>query len=294
MTAELRRWGAERPDRAALIADDGRVVDFATLDARVEALAKDIHDAFADTDKLVVVGLFFASLVVLIPIIPPESPRILVILAMIVMGLIGGALWGFIPGFLKARFAVNEIITTLMLNYIAILWNNFWIFNKWSDAGFQMTPTFEKSAWLPRLSDLARQYSFFSGMTLHAGFIIALIATVIVWWILKYSKWGYEIKLIGDNKEAARYAGINIARNAALAAGYPESVPGTSVDRQCGSSQQAVHFAAQGVMSGTQDVVVAGGRMPGAHQKQEHQHQEPPSVAEHEHRKDGGQQQQRQ
>ena len=159
---------------------------------------------------------FFASLVVLIPIIPPESPLILVILAMNDMGLIGGAQRGFIPGFLKARFAVNEIITTLMLNYIAILWNNFWIFNKWSDAGFQMTPTFEKSAWLPRLSDLARQYSFFSGMTLHAGFIIALIATVIVWWILKYSKWGYEIKLIGDNKEAARYAGINIARNIIL------------------------------------------------------------------------------
>ena len=73
---------------------------------------------------------------------------------MIVMGLIGGALWGFIPGFLKARFSVNEIITTLMLNYIAIFWNNFWIFDKWSDAGFQMTPTFEKSAWLPRLAGL--------------------------------------------------------------------------------------------------------------------------------------------
>jgi simple sugar transport system permease protein len=161
-------------------------------------------------------GAFFASLVVLIPIIPPESPRIIVILAMMVMGLIGGALWGFIPGFLKARFAVNEIITTLMLNYVAILWNNYWIFDKWSEGGFQMTPTFEKSAWLPKLSDLARQYSFFSGMTLHGGFIIALVATVIVWWILKKSKWGYEIKLIGDNKEAARYAGINIARNIIL------------------------------------------------------------------------------
>ncbi|MFN2135101.1 MAG: ABC transporter permease [Candidatus Promineifilaceae bacterium] len=161
-------------------------------------------------------GAFFASLVVLIPIIPPESPRVLVILAMMVMGLIGGALWGLIPGYLKARFAVNEIITTLMLNYIAILWNNFWIFNKWSDAGFQMTPTFEKSAWLPRLADYAREYRALSGMTLHFGFVIALVATVIVWWILKRSKWGYEIKLIGDNKEAARYAGINIARNIIL------------------------------------------------------------------------------
>ena len=53
--------------------------------------------------------------------------------------------------------------------------------------------------------------------------------------------------------------GINIARNAVLAAGWPESVPGTTVDRQCGSSQQAAHFAAQGVIAGAYDVVVAAG-----------------------------------
>jgi simple sugar transport system permease protein len=162
------------------------------------------------------IGAFAASLVVLVPLVPPESPLIITIGAMIIMGMLGGAIWGFIPGFLKARFAVNEIITTLMLNYIAILWNNFWIFNKWSDAGFQMTPTFPKSAWLPRLTDYARQYTGLSGMTLHFGFIIALVATVIVWWILKRSKWGYEIKLAGDNPHAARYAGVNITRNIVL------------------------------------------------------------------------------
>ncbi|HET8845993.1 MAG TPA: thiolase family protein [Ktedonobacteraceae bacterium] len=53
--------------------------------------------------------------------------------------------------------------------------------------------------------------------------------------------------------------GLNIGRNAALAAGFPESVPGTTVDRQCGSSQQAIHFAAQGVLSGAYDIVIAGG-----------------------------------
>src|SRR5947209_13812399 len=52
---------------------------------------------------------------------------------------------------------------------------------------------------------------------------------------------------------------LNVGRNAALAAGFPESVPGTTVDRQCGSSQQAVHFAAQGVMAGAYDVVIAAG-----------------------------------
>src|ERR1700680_2489922 len=53
--------------------------------------------------------------------------------------------------------------------------------------------------------------------------------------------------------------GLNVGRNAVLAAGFPESVPGTTVDRQCGSSQQAIHFAAQGVISGAYDIAIAGG-----------------------------------
>jgi len=161
-------------------------------------------------------GAFGASLVVLVPLVPPDSPRIVVIGAMIVMGLLGGALWGFIPGFLKARYNVNEIITTLMLNYIAIFWNNFWIFDKWSDAGFQMTPQFEHSAWLPRLADYAREIKAFSGITLHLGVVFGLVAAVVIWWIFERSRWGYEIKLIGDNPNAARYAGLNIARNTVL------------------------------------------------------------------------------
>ncbi|MBN1669208.1 MAG: ABC transporter permease [Anaerolineales bacterium] len=161
-------------------------------------------------------GAFFSSMVVLVPLVPEDSPRVVVISAMIVMGMLGGAIWGFIPGFLKARYNVNEIITTLMLNYIAIFWNNFWIFDAWSDAGFQMTPTFPKSAWLPRLADLAREYPVFSGITLHLGVVFGLVAAGVMWWIFKRSRWGYEIKLIGDNPEAARYAGLNITRNIIL------------------------------------------------------------------------------
>jgi simple sugar transport system permease protein len=181
-------------------------------------------------------GAWGASAVVLVPLLPTETPRFVVTPVMMVAGFVCGALWGFIPGYLKARFNVNEIITTLMLNYIAILWNNFWIFNQWSDAGFQMTPTFEKSAWLPRLADYARPYNNFiessdsplvpflsriglgsiSGMTLHSGFLVALVVVVIVWWVLERSRWGYEIKLTGDNPVAARYAGINIVRNVIL------------------------------------------------------------------------------
>ena len=161
-------------------------------------------------------GAFFASLVVLIPIVPPETPKVIVIGLMVIMGLLGGALWGFIPGFLKAKYQVNEIITTLMLNYIAIFWNNFWIFYQWSDAGFQMTPQFDRVAWLPRLADYAKEVPAFAGITLHLGVVFGIVAAVIVWWIMDRSQWGYEIKLIGDNPNAARYAGLNIARNVIL------------------------------------------------------------------------------
>ena len=161
-------------------------------------------------------GAFFASLVVLVPLLPSNTPRFIMITAMVIMGMIGGAIWGFFPGFLKAKYQVNEIITTLMLNYVAILWNNFWIFDKWSDAGFQMTPQFERNAWLPRLADWAREIRAFSGITLHLGVVFGIVAAVVVWWILARSQWGYEIKLIGDNPQAARYAGINIARNVIL------------------------------------------------------------------------------
>jgi general nucleoside transport system permease protein len=162
------------------------------------------------------IGAFFASLVVLIPIVPPESPKWVAIGAMAVMGMVGGALYGFFPGFLKARFNVNEIITTLMLNYVAILWNNFWIFDRWSDAGFQMTPVFDRTYWLPRLADYAAEYPAFRGITLHLGVVFGLLMAGFVWWLLERSRWGYEIKLIGDNPRAARYAGISIARNVVL------------------------------------------------------------------------------
>ncbi|MEA3351109.1 MAG: ABC transporter permease [Chloroflexota bacterium] len=171
-------------------------------------------------------GAFGASLVVLIPIVPMNSPKIVVIGLMILMGMLFGAIWGFIPGFLKAKYNVNEIITTLMLNYIAILWNNFWIFDKWSDAGFQMTPTFDRVAWLPRLADYAKEYKIFSGITLHMGVLFGIVAAFVVWWIFKYSRWGYEIKLIGDNPKAARYAGVNIVRNIILVMTFSGALAG--------------------------------------------------------------------
>lgn len=161
-------------------------------------------------------GAFGASLVVLTPLLPPETSPWLMIPAMMVIGMLAGALWGFIPGYLKAKYNVNEIISTLMMNYIAVAWNNYFIFDVWSEGGFQMSHQFPKTAWLPRLTDYAAQVPVFRGLTIHLGFVIALIAAGVVWWIMYRSRWGYEIRLIGDNPRAARYAGINIVRNTIL------------------------------------------------------------------------------
>jgi ABC-type uncharacterized transport system permease subunit len=157
-------------------------------------------------------GAFGATFIVQQVFKPDTSPWIY-LPTMVVAGFVAGALWGFIPGYLKAHFHVNEIITTLMLNYIAVFWNDYFIYGSWSDRGFQLTPVFPRTAWLPRLADYAQQVKEFSGLTLHLGLLFGLIATVVIWYLLARTRWGYEIRMIGDNPNAAKYAGINITRN---------------------------------------------------------------------------------
>ena len=108
--------------------------------------------------------------------LPPGTPAFFMLTAMAIAGFIRGAFWGFIPGVLKAKLNVNEIITSLMLNYIALSWNRFFIFGVWSEGGFEMSKVFPKTAWLPRLADYAREYPVFAGITLHLGVVFGLVA----------------------------------------------------------------------------------------------------------------------
>jgi simple sugar transport system permease protein len=163
-----------------------------------------------------IMGAFGASAVALIPIFPPKTPAYIVLPVMMLAGMLGGALWGSIPGLLKAKLKVNEIISSLMMNYIAIAWINYFIFAIWTEGGFQMSRMFEKNAWMPRLLDYADQVPLLRGLTTHGGLILAVIAAVIIWLIIYRSRWGYEIRLIGDNPQAAQYTGINITRNTIL------------------------------------------------------------------------------
>jgi ABC-type uncharacterized transport system permease subunit len=158
-------------------------------------------------------GAWGASAVVLAPILPPGTPGFIVIPAMMLAGAAAGAVWGLIPGILRARLGVNEIIVTLMLNYVALFWIQFWVFGPWSEGGFQQTHPFPPEAFLPRLTDAASAVPAFAGLTVHLGLVFGLVAAGIVWIVLERSRWGYEIRLAGDSQRAARYAGIDIARN---------------------------------------------------------------------------------
>lgn len=137
-----------------------------------------------------------------------KIPDPLLLPAMFVAAFLAGALWGLIPAGLKAALGVNEIITSLMLNYVAILWIEHLFYGPWKDPqgyGFPGSAQFPKAAWLPRLTG-----------RVHAGLIIAIVAAAFLWLVLGRSKWGYEIRVIGENPRAARYAGMSLARNILL------------------------------------------------------------------------------
>jgi simple sugar transport system permease protein len=149
--------------------------------------------------------------------LPPNTPQVIMLAAMTLAGFAGGALWGAIPGVLKAKLGVNEIITSMMLVFVAFQFTNFFVYGPWGAGGFGLTAPFPKSAWFPRLTDFGDSVPAFRGLTAHFGIIYAVVATIILQIVFKYGKWGFELKVIGDNPEAARYAGMKLSRNIILA-----------------------------------------------------------------------------
>jgi len=133
----------------------------------------------------------------------PNWPLMIHLPAAIVAGLIGGAVWGSLAGLLRAKFGVNEVISTIMLNYVAI--NALaWLLNipSWQRPGSNapISPLLNASATLPRVGDTR----------LHLGFLLALLAAVAVWWLLDHTKLGFQVRAVGANPEAAATAGMNV------------------------------------------------------------------------------------
>src|SRR5215510_6013814 len=147
-------------------------------------------------------------------ILPRDTNRWVMLTAMALAGTFAGTLYGAIPGFLKARLNINEIITTLMLNYVAYKWVEYFIVvGPWSIGDFESTGRFPDAATWPRLTQYADKYPIASGLTAHPGIFLGIAAALLLAWILFRSRWGYEIRVIGNNPNAARYAGISLARN---------------------------------------------------------------------------------
>jgi simple sugar transport system permease protein len=118
-------------------------------------------------------------------------------------GALGGGLWGFIPGWLKAKTGGHEVINTIMMNYIAFRLSDWLLSGPMKRPGFNpISPTIEPSAMLPK---------FFSDpIRLHLGFIVALLVAWLVSWFLFKSKWGFNLRTVGSNPNAAKYAGISV------------------------------------------------------------------------------------
>jgi len=130
----------------------------------------------------------------------------LILPVMFVTAALFGGLWAGVAGVLKAKLRVNEIIVTLLMNYIAISVVSFLVYGPWKDPkGFNF-PISQK------FSEFARLGSLFD-TRLHYGFILALVLVVLMYILMEKTIWGYEIRVIGNNPNAAKYAGIKIDKN---------------------------------------------------------------------------------
>jgi len=125
-------------------------------------------------------------------------------------GALGGAIWGAIPGYLKAVTGAHEVVNTIMMNYISFLLGDWLLNGPMKAPGYRpLTPVIQDSAMLPRFFPPPLRFNW--------GFILALAMAVLVYWFLFKTTMGMEIRAVGANPDGARYAGMNIVRNFVLA-----------------------------------------------------------------------------
>ena len=137
----------------------------------------------------------------------PSWPPVLAIAAALAAGAAAGAAWGFVPGLLKARTGAHEVITTIMLNYVAILLTTHLVKTRFKAPGpVDQTALIPAAARLPELVPATR---------LTWAIVIAVVLIALVDWILRRSAWGLDVELIGQNPSAAAYAGVPVTSRTA-------------------------------------------------------------------------------
>ena len=125
----------------------------------------------------------------------------------IILGMIAGAIWAAIVGFLKAYTGGHEVINTIMMNYIALNTISYLLNGPMKDRNPNNV-----IARTPLIADSARMPEIFDGYRIHWGFILALLVAVFIWWLLNKTTLGFEIRTVGANPDAAKYAGMNVKR----------------------------------------------------------------------------------
>ena len=133
----------------------------------------------------------------------PGIPMPLMLLVMAAAGALAGGIWALIPAFFKAQFGTNETLFTLMMNYIALKWITYLQYGPWKDPkvkGFPLIAKFNENAFLPKF------------LGIHIGWVIMLILVAVMYIFMKRTKMGYEIAVVGESENTARYAGMNIKR----------------------------------------------------------------------------------
>jgi simple sugar transport system permease protein len=151
-----------------------------------------------------IVGAITGSI---LPVMYPEFQSWIVLPLMLIMGMIGGAAYASIPAFLKTRFNTNEILTSLMLVYVAQLFLDWMVRGPWRNPqgmNFPETRNFHDYAILPEIWSA-------SGRA-HWGFIFALVAAVVVWFMLTRTLRGFEVQVLGQSPRAGRFAGFSSSK----------------------------------------------------------------------------------
>jgi simple sugar transport system permease protein len=136
-----------------------------------------------------------------------DLPAILHVPLAAAAGMLAGAIWGAIPGWLRARTGAHEVINTIMMNYIALNLTSYLL-----DGPMKDPNPLNVVSRTPEIAESARIPPVFPGFRFHWGFILALVAAGIVWVVLWKTTLGFEIRTAGANPDAARYAGVNVGR----------------------------------------------------------------------------------
>ncbi|MBZ2174186.1 ABC transporter permease [Schnuerera sp. xch1] len=170
-----------------------------------------------------------------------EAPIIIHAIVAILAGCLAAAIWGGIAGLLKAKFGINEVITTIMLNWTALYFSNFVVFwepfkrpNRDASQKILDTASIEiLEKW--KISDAGKEVlnsneflKDFLNPPINFGFIIAVLIAILVWYILKHTTLGYQLKAVGFNKDAAEYGGIDVKKKMIISMAIAGAIAGVA------------------------------------------------------------------